>query len=58
MKSKRRVISEQEIDQRVIDQANDESAWEAPVNVRKSKSTTVKLPADFNITCGLFCAFA
>jgi hypothetical protein len=54
MKSKRRVISEQEIDQRVIDQADDESVWEAPVNVKKSKSTTVKLPADLTSRAAFF----
>jgi len=38
MKSKRKIISEQEIDQRVIDRTDDESAWEASISVRKSTS--------------------
>jgi hypothetical protein len=54
MKSKLKVISEQEIDQRVIDQADDESGWEAPVNVRKSKSTSVKLPSDLTSRAAFF----
>ena len=54
MKSKLKIISEQEIDQRVIDQADNESAWEAPVNVRKSKSTSVKLPSDLTSRAAFF----
>ena len=54
MKSKLKIISEKEIDQRVIDQADDESAWEAAVNVKKSKSTTIKLPADLTSRAAFF----
>ncbi len=45
MKSKRKVMTEEEIDRVVIDQADDGSAWERPVKVRKSKSTSVMLPS-------------
>ena len=54
MKSKRKVVSEQEIDQRVIDQAVDESAWEKPINIRRSKSTSVKLPSDLTSRAAFF----
>ena len=45
MKTKRKNISEEEIDEIVIAQANDDSAWDKPVRVRKLKQTSLSLPA-------------
>ena len=40
-------LSESEIDKIVIAQAEDESAWDDPIEVRtKSPTTTVSLPAE------------
>ena len=38
--------SEQEIDQIVTAQANDDSAWEKPVDVRRTKPASLSIPAD------------
>ena len=49
MKTKGRVkrqLSEAEIDSIVVAQANDESAWEKPVHVRRKKATTLSIPAE------------
>jgi hypothetical protein len=43
MKTKR--LDENEIDHRVIDQADDDSAWEKPVKVKRDK-TSLTLPAN------------
>jgi hypothetical protein len=45
-KSKRQRISEGEIDKIVESQAEDDSAWERPIKVRRAKSTALSLPAD------------
>lgn len=39
-------LSEQEIDQIVIAQAHDDSAWGKPVRVRRRKSASVSIPAE------------
>jgi hypothetical protein len=41
-----RTLTEQEIDQIVISQANDESAWEEPIQVRRDATTSLSIPAD------------
>lgn len=48
MKTKRKskVVSEAEIDEIVVAQADDDSAWEKPVRVRRPKSASVLLPAE------------
>lgn len=38
--------SEQEIDQLVVAQANDDSAWEDPILVRRDKLAVLSIPAD------------
>ena len=38
--------SEQEIDQIVTAQANDHSAWEKPVHVRRTEPASLSIPAD------------
>jgi hypothetical protein len=56
MKTKRKIkpLSEDEIDQIVIAQANDEAAWDRPVRVRKSKSASVALPAELAARAAFF----
>jgi hypothetical protein len=46
MKKRSKVLSEAKIDELVIAQAKDESAWEKPLNVNKSKSTSLSIPAE------------
>lgn len=45
-KSRRKQLSEPEIDQVVESQAEDDSAWEKPIKVRRAKLTSLSLPAD------------
>ena len=44
MKAKRKVLSEEEIDEFVITQAENNFAWEKPVKVHKRKLTSLALP--------------
>ncbi len=47
MKSKtKKKPSEQEIDQAVKAEANDDSAWEKPVRVRRTKSASLSIPGE------------
>jgi hypothetical protein len=46
MKKKTTRKSEKEIDELVVDQADDDSAWEKPVQARRSKSEAVSIPAE------------
>ncbi len=39
-------LSEKEIDQLVIAQANDDTAWSKPVRVRKTRPASVSIPAE------------
>lgn len=39
-------LSEQEIDQIIAAQANDDSAWEKPVRVRRTKPASLSIPAN------------
>ncbi|MDI6776172.1 MAG: hypothetical protein QMD03_02870 [Syntrophales bacterium] len=54
MKSKLKFKTEEEIDRIVIAQADDESAWGAPVKVSKSKSTSLALPSDLAARAAFF----
>ena len=45
MKVKRKAMSDEEIDRIVVSQADNENAWEKPVKVRRTKSTSVLIPA-------------
>jgi hypothetical protein len=51
----KRALSEEEIDERVIAQADDDSAWEEPVKVRAVKSMPLALPAELVVRAA-FCA--
>ena len=46
MKKKTTRKSEKEIDELVSAQADDDSVWEKPVQVRRSKSEAVSIPAE------------
>ncbi len=41
MRTKRKILSEEQIDQLVISQADNDSAWESPVKGAKQKSLSV-----------------
>jgi hypothetical protein len=45
MKTRRKTLAEEQIDQLIISQANNDSAWEDPVKVTKRRSTSLSLPA-------------
>ena len=46
MKKDTRGKTEREIDELVIAQADDDSAWEKPIQARRSKSEAVSIPAE------------
>ena len=46
MKKSTSDLSEQEVDQIVIAQATDDAAWEKPVRVRRTRSTSVSISAE------------
>lgn len=46
MSKRARNLSEEEIDRRVIAQADDDSAWDETVRVQRSKSTAVSLSSE------------
>jgi len=54
MSKKVRNLSEEEIDQFVISHADDDSAWEKPVRVRRSKSSAISLPAELASRAAFF----
>jgi hypothetical protein len=45
-KSRRKQFSEEEIDKVVESQAEEDSAWEKPIHVRRAKPTALSLPAE------------
>lgn len=55
MSSKKRSLSEEEIDEIVTAHADDESAWEESVRVRPPKSMSLELPSDLVVRAA-FCA--
>lgn len=54
MSKKVRNLSEEEIDQLVIAHADDDSAWEKPIRVRRSKLSAVSLPAELASRAAFF----
>jgi len=44
--STKRNMTESEIDELVEKQADDESAWEQPIRVRKTKGASISIPPD------------
>ncbi len=53
-KRKAKVLSEAEIDKIVVVQADDDTAWEKPVRVRRQKSASVLLPAELAARAAFF----
>ena len=46
-KSKRTpILGQERIDQEVISQANDDSAWESPIRVKRSKPASLSIPGE------------
>jgi hypothetical protein len=43
MSRKEKVLSEQEIDELVASQADDETAWDKPIRVRRAKAAALKV---------------
>ncbi|OGW25281.1 MAG: hypothetical protein A2X59_10525 [Nitrospirae bacterium GWC2_42_7] len=54
MKTRRKVMIEEEIDCKVIAQAEDKTAWERPVKVSQSKLTSISLPATLAARAAFF----
>ena len=46
MKSTKKQLTEQEIDNIVESQAEDDSAWGKPIQVRKARSASLSIPAE------------
>jgi hypothetical protein len=53
-KSKAKVLSEEEIDKIVEAQADDDSAWEKPIRVRKAKPASVPLSSELAARAAFF----
>lgn len=53
MSSRRRALSEEEIDEAVIAQADDDAAWEESVRVRPAKSMSLTLPSELVVRAAL-----
>lgn len=51
---KKLVKTEREIDEAVIATANDDTAWEKPLRVRRAKSESVSLPAEMAVRAAFF----
>lgn len=46
MKSNTQHLSDEEIDRIVVTQVSDDSAWEKPIRVRRTKPASLSIPAD------------
>jgi len=45
-KTPKNKLSQSDIDQLVVEQANDDSAWEDPIRIQQSKPSSFSLPGD------------
>ncbi len=45
-KRKSKTVSEEEIDERVIGESEDDSAWEEPIHVKRPKSAPLQIPGE------------
>ena len=52
--SKGRKMTEEDIDNLVVAQAGNDSAWEAPVQVRRGELGTISIPADLAARAAFF----
>lgn len=53
-KSKTKVLSEEEIDEIVVAQADDDSAWEKPIRVQKAKPAFIPLSSELVARAAFF----
>lgn len=53
-KGKTKVLFEEEIDRIVVAQADDDSAWEKPIRVRKVKPASLSLPSELATRAAFF----
>lgn len=53
-KRKDKILSDEGIDKIVVAQADDDSAWEKPVRVRRAKPASFPLPSDLAIRAAFF----
>jgi len=53
-KKKTTTLSQEEIDQFVVSQANDDSAWEAPIPVKRSIPATISIPGELAARAAFF----
>ncbi len=54
VKRKTRGLSEKEIDKIVVSQADDDSAWERSIRVRKTKTDLVSIPSELSARAAFF----
>lgn len=48
------ILSKKEIDQIIVAQADEDSAWEKPVRVRRPKAASVPLPSELSARVAFF----
>ncbi|NUO78979.1 hypothetical protein HUU05_02805 [candidate division KSB1 bacterium] len=53
-KHKDKILSERAIDKIVVAQADDDSAWEKPVRVRRAKPAALPLPSELAMRAAFF----
>ena len=53
-KHKLKILSEKAIDKVVVSQADDDSAWEKPIRVRRVKPTSLPLPSELAMRAAFF----
>lgn len=49
---KNKKLTDSEIDEIVIAQANDDSVWDKPIRVRRKRSTAISIPAELAARAG------
>ncbi|MCX5810217.1 MAG: hypothetical protein NTX36_12750 [Proteobacteria bacterium] len=54
MKTKNKNLTEQEIDQIIIADADNNSAWEEPIKIRKQKFTSLSIPSELASRAAFF----
>lgn len=53
-RSKTATLSQAEIDERIVAQADNDSAWEKPIRVRQARSASVPLPSELASRAAFF----
>ena len=54
MNGEKHLLSEEEIDEIVVNQADDDMAWEEPISVKVNVPTTMSLPPDIAARAAFF----